>query len=38
MQEQLKAAEELWFDMDARRKQLKLSVDQLEERLVQVQV
>lgn len=37
-QEQLAKTEELFYDMDARRKQLKLSVDQLEERLLEVQV
>jgi len=38
MQEQLKKAEELFLDMDVRRQKLKLSVDQLEERLLDVQV
>lgn len=38
MQEQLKKAEELFLDMDVRRQGLKLSVDQLEERLLDVQV
>ena len=37
-QEQLKKAEELFMDLDIRRQQLKLGVDQLEDRLQDVQV
>lgn len=37
LEEQLKKAEEAFTDMDMRRRQLKLSVDQLEERLLDVQ-